>query len=382
MSLRIAILGQFPFAAAPPVGGVQSVIANLRDELARKDEIELHLIQHRRGVPAGTFRREGWTEHNLAAREARLIPNMMRTPRLLRPLLASLAPDVISSHQPEYAATALGMGLPTLHTIHGFPGQEFWTRQGAFTRAATLWEVWQERYTLRRARHIVAISDQVIQRYRHRTRAQFYRINNPIAPLFFQPAPPPHPFHVLMVGHLNKRKGIDVAIRTIALLRPRFPHIRLEIIGRMDVDPAFTQYVQALAAPLGDAVQFLGPTDQPGIRTAMERAQIFLLTSRMENAPMVIAEAMATARPVVATEVGGVASMVMAGETGCLAPSEDVQALAACLERLLSQPHHAARLGANAARFARHNYHPGAVAEAYLRALHAAKINVTTKVCR
>ncbi len=369
MSLRIAILGQFPFDDAPPVGGVQSVIANLRDELSRRADIELHLIQNRRGAPAGTFRRAGWIEHNLDARETRIIPNMLRTPGLLRPALEALAPDVISSHQPEYAAAALKMGFPVLHTIHGFPGQEFWTRRGVFTRAATLWEVWQERQTLRRARHLVAISDMVIQRYQNRTRARFHRINNPIAPLFFRPAPQPEPFRVLLVGHLNKRKGVDIAIGAMMRLRPAFPRLTLDIVGRTDVEPEFTRQVRDMAAPLGDAVRFLGPTDQTGIRAAMERAQVLLLTSRMENAPMVIAEAMATGRPVVATRVGGVASMVQPGRTGYLAPSEDPQALADGLARLLSNAAHAAELGANAARFARENYHPTAVADGYLHAL-------------
>jgi glycosyltransferase involved in cell wall biosynthesis len=205
--------------------------------------------------------------------------------------------------------------------------------------------------------------------YGQRTHARFHRGNNPISLRFIQPAPPPQPSQALLVGHLNKRKGIDVAIRTAALLLPDFPHFRLEIIGRTDVDPDFTQQVKAQARPLGDAVRFLDPTDQAGIRAAMERSQIFLLASRMENAPMVIAEAMATGRPVVATRVGGVASMVQPGRTGYLAPSEDPQALADGLARLLSNAAHAAELGANAARFARENYHPTAVADGYLHAL-------------
>ncbi len=371
MSLRIAMLGHFPFDA-PPVGGVQSVIANLRNELARREDIELHLIQNRRGVPVGTFRREGWTAHNLAARETRVIPNMMRTPGLLRPLLLELAPDVVSSHQPEYAVTALELGLPVLHTIHGFPASEFWARRGIFTRAATLWEVWQERRTLQLARHLVAISDMVVQRYRKRTRAQFHRIDNPISLLFFEPAPPPEPFRVLLAGHLNKRKGVDVAVQAAALLLPDFPGLTLDIVGRTDVDPEFARRVRAQAAPLGDAIRFLGPTDQAGIREAMTRAQVLLLTSRMENAPMVIAEAMAVGRPVVATRVGGVEGMIEPGVTGYLAPSEDARALAEGLARLLANPEHAAQLGANAARLARQRYHPTAVAERYLRAMRAA----------
>ena len=367
--MRIAILGHFPIADAPPTGGVQSVIANLRDELARREEVELHLIQNRRGVPVGRFSREGWTEHNLPARDHRFIPNMWRTGALLRPLLETLQPDVVSTHQPEYAVVTLQMGLPTLHTIHGFPAHEFWNRRGLFTRAATLWEVWLERRTLNLARHLVAISDMVIQRYRHRTRAIFHRINNPVSPLFFAPAPPPTPGRVLLVGNLTPRKGMEIAIQAVARLRERFPHLHLLIVGR-EADPGYAEAMRALARPLGDAVQFLAPTNQQGIRALLWTSQILLLTSREEHAPMIIGEAMAVGRPVVATRVGAVSGMVEEGRTGYLAGPEDVAGVAASLARLLDDPAHAEAMGQEAARLAQARYHPRAVADAYLRAMH------------
>ncbi len=366
--LRIAILGHFPVGDAPPTGGVQSVIANLRDELARRDDVELHLIQHRRSVPVGTFQREGWVEHNLPARENRIIPNMMRTPGLLRPLLADLQPDVVSTHQPEYAVVTLKLGLPTLHTIHGFPMHEFWTRRGVFTRTATLWEAWQERQTLRMARHLVAISDMVIQRYRHRTQATFYRINNPVARFFFQPAPEPVPGQLLLVGNMTPRKGMEVAIRAVQQLLPDFPHLQLTIVGRR-ANASYAQEIEALAAPLENAVRFLGPTDQAGIRRLLEASQALVLTSYEEHAPVIVGEAMASARPVVATRVGALAGMVRSGETGYLVEPGDVAGVAVALARLLSDPDHAMALGNRAARFARQYYHPTQVAEAYLQAM-------------
>jgi len=368
--MRIAILGHFP-VDAPPTGGVQSVIANLRDALARREGIELHLIQHRRGVPVGTFPREKWTEHNLPARDSRIIPNMIRTAALLRPLLTELQPDVVSTHQPEYAAAALEMGLPTLHTIHGFPGDEFWKRKGFFTRSAMLLEAWQERQTLRRARHLVAISDMVIARYRGRTRAVFHRIDNPVSPIFFQPAPPPDPRQLLLVGNLTPVKDIDTAVRAISLLLPRFPRLRLVIVGR-ESDPAYAARVRALAAPLGQAVVFRGPVSQAEVKALLDASLALVLTSHQEHAPMIVSEALAAARPVVATRVGALTGMVEDGRTGYLVDAGDARATAAALARLLDDPDQARDMGTRGAKVARERYHPDAVAEAYLQAMHAA----------
>ena len=183
MTMRLAILGHFP-VDGPPQGGVQSVIANLRDEFAGRGDIDLHLVQHRRHIPDGVIVSDGYTMHNIAARENSLVPNMARTGSLLAPVLARIQPDAISSHQPEYALAAFASGIPTVHTIHGFPAHEFWTRRGLHTRAATLWEAWAERRTLRQARYLVAISDMVMRTYESRTSAHFFRIDNPVSPSF------------------------------------------------------------------------------------------------------------------------------------------------------------------------------------------------------
>jgi glycosyltransferase involved in cell wall biosynthesis len=372
MPLRLAILGHFP-VDSPPHGGVQSVIANLRDVYAARDDIDLHLIQHRRGIPDGTELREGYTMHNLRADENRFVPNMMRTGGRVAPLLRDLTPDAISTHQPEYALPAFGTGIPTVHTIHGFPANEFWTRRGISTRAATLWEARLERQTLRRAHHIIAISDHVIRTYQEWTSAAFHRVNNPIAPLFFEPDPAPEPHRVLLVGSLTPRKGIEIAIEAVKNLLPDYPDLVLEIAGPGKSDD-YVELLHRQAAPLGSAIEFSGPVTQAGVKQALGRAQALVLTSHEEHAPMVVAEAMACGRPVVATRVGGLSGMVEPGITGYLAPAGDVEMIVEGLRKLLADPEHATELGANACYLARQRYHPEMVADGYLRAIREAMI--------
>jgi glycosyltransferase involved in cell wall biosynthesis len=371
-AMRLALLGQFPFHA-PPQGGVQSVLATLSQAFVARRDIELYVIQHRRGVPYGVFHHgeaggQGYVVHNLPAPPRRLVPNMMRTGRLLTPLLWELAPDAISSHQPEYALAALASGLPLLHTIHGLPRQEFWARRGLRMRLATLLEVWLEGRMLGRLRHIVAISDRVIADYRRRTSAQFHRIDNPVAPLFFAPAPPPEPGRVLLVGNLTPRKGIDIALAAVARLVPHFANLHLEIIGAA-VDPVYAARLRRQAEALDGAVSFGPPTTPAGIKEALDRAQVLLLTSRMEHVPVIVAEAMATGRPVVATAVAAVPDLVSPGETGLLAPPGDIEAIAERLAQVLAHPAQAAAMGAEAARRARQRFHPERVAAAYVRTL-------------
>ncbi len=369
MPLRLAILGHFP-VDAPPQGGVQSVIANLGAVYAANDDVDLHLIQHRRGIPKETAVRDGYTMYNIAAREGRLLPNMFRTRALIEPLLLEIAPDAISTHQPEYALAAFDTGIPTIHTIHGFPTNEFWTRSGMFTRAATLWEVRLERQTLRQAKHLIAISNHVIETYRSRTTAQFHRVDNPVSPLFFERGPRPEPYHLLFVGNLTPRKGVEIAIKAVERLLPEFPQLTLDIVGA-PVDEAYADQLREQAQPLGNAIRFCGPATQAGVKQAIDRAQVLALTSYEEHAPVIVAEAMAAGRPVVATQVGGLADMIEPGITGYLAQPGAVQAIASYLKVLLADPEHAAALGVGAVQQARERFHPQAVGQGYLEAIQS-----------
>jgi glycosyltransferase involved in cell wall biosynthesis len=290
---------------------------------------------------------------------------------LLAPFLRELAPDVISTHQFEYALAAFASGIPTVHTIHGFPAKELRVRRTLFTRLASLLDMWMEWQTLRRATDIIAISDHVIRLYQHRTQATFHRVNNPVSPLFFAPSPDPEPYRLVFVGNLTPRKGVEVAIAAVAQIRSEFPQVRFEIVGAA-ADPTYVAQLRTLAAPLGEGICFCGSPSQAGIKEALARAQALVLTSHDEHAPVIVGEAMASGRPVVATRVGALPDMIEDGVTGYLAPAADVEAVAQALRQVLKNPQLTRRMGVLAAEYARRAYHPEAVADGYLQAMRVA----------
>ncbi|NOZ70317.1 MAG: glycosyltransferase family 4 protein [Chloroflexi bacterium] len=368
--LKIALMGHFP-PTGPARGGVQTVIASLRDVFSTRADIELHLIQHRQNIPTATVTQDGYTAHHFAAATSRFVPNMIRTPGLLTPFLRELAPDVISTHQFEYALAAFDSGIPTVHTIHGFPAKEFRVRRTIFTRLASLMDMWMEWQTLRRATDIIAISNHVIQLYQHRTHATFHRVNNPVSLSFFAPSLEPEPYRLVFIGNLTPRKGVEVAIAAIARIKEEFPQIRFDIVGAAS-DSAYVAKLRELAEPLGKSVCFCGSPDRAGIKEALGRAQALVLTSHDEHAPVIVAEAMASARPVIATKVGALPDMIEEGVTGYLAEVANVEAVAEAMRRVLRDPRRTKKMGAEAAVYARREYHPEAVADGYLRAMNVA----------
>jgi glycosyltransferase involved in cell wall biosynthesis len=143
---------------------------------------------------------------------------------------------------------------------------------------------------------------------------------------------------VLFVGREWRRKGGDVLVRALQLVRETLPGARLRVVGPE----------AQVAAP---GVDYLGPVeDRKRLAALYDEASVFCLPSRAEPYGLVVAEAMAHGVPCVVTEAGGIADTVEHGETGLVVPREDAEALAAALLRLLQDSELAARMGEAARR--------------------------------
>jgi glycosyltransferase involved in cell wall biosynthesis len=124
----------------------------------------------------------------------------------------------------------------------------------------------------------------------------------------------PRAFVIGAVGRFSVEKGVDRAIRTLAELRPRYPHAQLHLIGE---GPERAK-LEALARELGviGAVRFWGW--QADSKPFYEAMDALLLPSHTEGLPNVVLEAMAMGVPVAATDVGGVRELLDEGRCGVI----------------------------------------------------------------
>ena len=137
---------------------------------------------------------------------------------------------------------------------------------------------------------------------------------------------------IVGVGRLVRLKGFDLLIRAFARL-PATLRATLLIIGEGEERPALEQLIAELH--VADRVTLLGAQANPW--KYMARADVIALPSRTEAFPNVIGEALALSVPVVAARCSeGVAEYLEGGRCGVLVPPDDVAALAAALERVLT----------------------------------------------
>jgi glycosyltransferase involved in cell wall biosynthesis len=164
------------------------------------------------------------------------------------------------------------------------------------------------------------------------------------------------------VGNLYPVKGHLYAIDALARLADRHPSVHLAICGRGELEGALLE--RAREQGLGRRVHLLGlRSDVPAVLAA---ADLFVMPSLSEGLPLALLEAMFAGRPIVASDVGQVRVALANGAAGVLVEAGNTAALADGLDRLLSDPAEARRLGGLAALHAATEYSLSGMVQRYV----------------
>ncbi len=154
----------------------------------------------------------------------------------------------------------------------------------------------------------------------------------------------------LYVGRLKRYKGVDTALRALALARRTRPDLTLDIAGSGDYGPALEALARSLG--LGSAVVFHGFVSEAEKIRLLRGAWANLFPSPKEGWGITVVEAGACGTPSLASDSPGLRDSVRHGETGYLVPHRDAEALAARMLELAAAPPLVERLGRAARRFA------------------------------
>jgi glycosyltransferase involved in cell wall biosynthesis len=162
-----------------------------------------------------------------------------------------------------------------------------------------------------------------------------------------RPRAPGAVLELLAVGSVVPRKGYDILVSALAGISD-LPW-RLIIAGDRERGADTAQRLDAEIARLGlaERITFTGAIAPRRLMQLYAGADLFVLPSRFEGYGMAYAEAIAHGVPVVGTQAGAIPDTVPAG-AGVLVPTEDVDALAAVLRRLIESPAERQRLAAGA----------------------------------
>lgn len=164
---------------------------------------------------------------------------------------------------------------------------------------------------------------------------------------------------VLTVGRLQKRKGHDMMIEAIPLIRREFPGFLYAICGDGDERVSLQEKVGDLE--VDRHVQFMGEVSDSTLLSAYQQCDVFALPNRevdrdIEGFGMVLVEAQSCGRPVLAGDSGGTRETMAVGETGVIVDCTDVDVLARAIIDLLSDKSARDLMGARAALHVRERF--------------------------
>lgn len=150
-----------------------------------------------------------------------------------------------------------------------------------------------------------------------------------------------HDIHILFVGRLESRKGIDVVLKVAPDILREFPNAVLDIVGddtifRSDGTTYKAEFeLMRLPDDIRQRIVFHGRVEEQELRAFYRDCDLFIAPSRYESFGLVYLEALMFGKPVIAGKAGGGPEVVREGKTGFLVEPGDAYGLREALRKLL-----------------------------------------------
>jgi glycosyltransferase involved in cell wall biosynthesis len=153
---------------------------------------------------------------------------------------------------------------------------------------------------------------------------------------------------VLIVARMDPTKAHDRVIQAVARLAPRYPKLRLVVVGNGSFSGArgglglskaaeWRAHLESEADRLGirNRVILAGHVPQDALDSFYERALFTVLPSVNEGFGLVVVESWIHHRPALVTDRAGIAELIRDGQNGILFDPDDIPSLARKMRRLL-----------------------------------------------
>jgi glycosyltransferase involved in cell wall biosynthesis len=261
----------------------------------------------------------------------------LKPARQIAQLVRSENYSIIHTHTPRAAlvgrvAAALS-GVPLVHHLHSPTANDSTRGWQNFCNAR------MERYAVRGASAIIAVSTSLAEyalKQNFRVPIQVVPNGVPTRGPLSHCVTPSGVWTLGTVALFRPRKGLEVLLESLALLRSQDVPVRLRAVGEFET-AAYQQAIldQVCRLRIGNFVDWVGFSDD--VPAELWQMDLFVLPSLFgEGLSMVILEAMASGVPLVATRVEGVTDAVRDGIDGLVVPPGDSIALAAEIRRYVT----------------------------------------------
>lgn len=172
----------------------------------------------------------------------------------------------------------------------------------------------------------------------------------------YEPAPVNATARVFaLAARMIVEKGVRDYVEAARRIKIRYPDTSFLLLGEVDDNPGSLQRSELSEWTEEGLVIWPGRVDD--IQGWLKKCDVFVLPSfYREGVPRSIQEAMALGRAIITTDHVGCRDTVVAGENGYLVDIRNVDQLEAAMERLITQPGLARRMGQASRRLAEERF--------------------------
>ena len=140
-----------------------------------------------------------------------------------------------------------------------------------------------------------------------------------------KPDKPERPFHFLFVGRLEKVKGIDLLLESMAVLTAEELNVHLTIVGKGNLEEWVRSFIHRKG--LEKWITLKGNVDDKTLASLYTSSHCVVIPSRSESIPLVFSEALNFNKELIVTDVGDMGMLGRQYEVAWVVPSEDPEAL-------------------------------------------------------
>ncbi len=362
--MKVVFVSRFPKTVDTPRGGVETATVSLAQSLVDYQGLDVHVVTLERGLNEVVCETHGAiTVHRLPRSAWPMMVDVYCGPtaKRLRQYIENLKPDIVHFHE-TWGMGSYKLNCPTVFTVHGFDSLNLVTEKSrAWRLRSWLWKR-VENFGLARQTHIISIAPYVT-RQMGTLKAKIYDIWNAINPKYFTIERNLQEPTILFLGWINQRKNPLTLVSVANKLIKQYPTLKVLLCGEVS-DQEYGRRIRSTikALELDACVKMLGRVDMNQVMEKLSQSHVLVLPSLQENAPMVIAEAMAAQVPVVGANLCGIPDMITDEESGYLIEPFDVDGIANRIDQLLGDMNNNQVMGAHARSRAFTLFHPESVA--------------------
>ena len=330
-------------------GGTEKVSVAIANMLQRRGQYRVIFLSLTEESPAPFFPIDnGIGRYRLGEKWIRPGPGYLKLIPRLRRFLKSQAVDVIIDIDIVLDCLSIPAARGRKTRVISWEHFNYQFEQSVLYRRLIL------KYAVRRSDCIVTLTEadraQYVQRFGRPERVR--AIFNPMEEAAFDPGLEKEKL-IVTAGRLTAQKGIDCLAAVAERVLNAHPDWKWILLGEGELRAFLEEEIRARRLegrliPAGN-VQNVGDH--------LQRAQIYVMTSRWEGLPLSLLEAKAYGLPCVAFDVAtGPAELIIDGTNGFLIPPFDLEVMAEKIDRLIGDAACRARFSENA-RLGMENYH-------------------------